>query len=411
MDDFRTTCARPTLKPGELLDRIPAATRRRQYFPGLFAFGLDYLGYFACSTAACLVPTWWGKSLCCLLGAFAIGGLFIVGHDAAHSSLVPSRRLNRLLARLAFLPAYVPLTTWRYNHNVLHHRFLRVRGRDPVWQPWSLEEYRSRPRWQRAGYYLLRTPFGLPIYWAIHNWMPRYLRSPRPLPPGDRAAFRFDRLCIVAFLVGMYAWLRFATRTAAGFDSAYWEPVGPLGIVGWVLVGEFLMWSWLIGFVDWLQHTHPRSIWFASSEQWDYTEANLRSTTHVLLPFGLNNVWHYILEHTAHHVDPRVPLYRLRRAQDALEQAFPDDVLVERLTPAYLWRLWQTCRLYDFDRRQWLDYDGSPTAPAQAAASTTPPEGLEKSGSAPRDAALHLPVFPELGVPTLSTSGRPGRLL
>jgi omega-6 fatty acid desaturase (delta-12 desaturase) len=365
MDDFQSTCARTPLKPVELLEQIPSATRDRRYVPGLFAFGLDYFGYFLGSLGVCLVPTWWGKSLSFVLAAFSIGGLFIVGHDAAHSSLVPSRRLNRLLARLAFLPAYVPLTTWRYNHNVLHHRFLRVRGCDPVWQPWSLDEFRRRSWWQRAGYYLLRTPLGLPFYWTIQNWMPRYLRSTRPLPPGERAAFRFDRLCIVVFLVAMYAFLRFATLVAATAGYQFVEPIGPAGIVGFVLVGEFLLWAGLIAFVDWVQHTHPRSIWFASPDEWDYAEANLRSTTHVLLPFGLNDVWHYVLEHTAHHVDPRVPLYRLRGAQDALEQAFPDDVLVERLTPAYLWRLWRTCRLYDFERRQWLDYDGTPTAPPQ----------------------------------------------
>jgi fatty acid desaturase len=98
MDDFQTACARPRLKAAELLQPIPSRTRRRSYLPGLFVFCLDYFGYFLGSIGACLVPTWWGKLLSSALAAFSIGGLFIVGHDAAHSSLVPSRRLNRLAA-------------------------------------------------------------------------------------------------------------------------------------------------------------------------------------------------------------------------------------------------------------------------------------------------------------------------
>jgi acyl-lipid omega-6 desaturase (Delta-12 desaturase) len=91
----------------------------------------------------------------------------------------------------------------------------------------------------------------------------------------------------------------------------------------------------------------------------------VRSTTHVVLPLGLNRLAYNILEHTAHHVDPRVPLYHLPGAQARLEEVYPEDVVVERLTPAYVLRILRTCRLYDYRRRQWLDYDGTPTSPSQ----------------------------------------------
>ena len=47
----------------------------------------------------------------------------------------------------------------------------------------------------------------------------------------------------------------------------------------------------------------------------------------------LNRLFHNILEHTAHHVDPRIPLYNLPDVQARLESVYPSDILVERLTP------------------------------------------------------------------------------
>ena len=83
-----------------------------------------------------------------------------------------------------------------------------------------------------------------------------------------------------------------------------------------------------------------------------------------------------LFEHTAHHVGPRVPLYHLPDAQDRLEAAYTADVPVERLTPGYVLGLMRTCRLYDYECRQWLDYDGTPTTPAQRPISTLRTSGV-----------------------------------
>ena len=77
---------------------------------------------------------------------------------------------------------------------------------------------------------------------------------------------------------------------------------------------------------------------------------------------GLNWLANNILEHNAHHVDPRVPFYNLPETQARLEACYPEEIQVERLTPGYVLWIFRTCRLYDYERRQWLDYDGTPTS-------------------------------------------------
>ena len=94
--------------------------------------------------------------------------------------------------------------------------------------------------------------------------------------------------------------------TALAAEWPWAEPVGPLGVFALGLALPYLGWTYSIGVVDLVHHTHPRAVWFQSRDDWDYYTTNLRSTTHMVLPFGLNRLTHAILDHTAHHVDPRL---------------------------------------------------------------------------------------------------------
>lgn len=345
----------------ELLAKIPHANRRRRYFPAIAVFATDYAGYLLCLAGTVVLPGWWLKAVCVLGAGLLIGGLYVIGHDAGHGTFVPGPRTNRWIARFAFFPAYAPLAAWFRAHVLLHHNFLRVRDRDMVWMPWTVEEYRSAPLWRRAWYRFLRTPIGLSCYWTVGNWVPYLLFPPRSEMGKRWRQNHLDRALVAAFAIGLFTALYGLSCLAAGWSWA--EPLGPVSIALLCLVVPYLIWTYMIGMVDLIQHTHPRAVWFASREDWDYYTANIRSTTHMVLPFGLGRLMHNILEHTAHHVDPRVPLYELPAAQAALEAAYPADVPVESLTPGYVLRLLRTCRLYDYDHRQWLDYDGTPTSP------------------------------------------------
>ena len=223
-------------------------------------------------------------------------------------------------------------------------------------------------------YRFLRTPIGLSSYWTTGNWIPYLLFPPGAGLGSRRPQFRFDRLLVLGFAAALFAALYALTRAAGGWSRA--EPVGPAGVALLGLVAPYLVWSYLVGLVDLVHHTHPRAICFSNRGEWDYYTANVRSTTHMVLPLGLNWLSHNIFEHTAHHVDPRVPLYHLPDAQDRLEAVYTADVPVERLTPGYVLGLMRTCRLYDYERRQWLDYDGTPTTPAQHPISTLPTSGV-----------------------------------
>jgi omega-6 fatty acid desaturase (delta-12 desaturase) len=88
----------------------------------------------------------------------------------------------------------------------------------------------------------------------------------------------------------------------------------------------------------------------------------LTSTANVRLPFGLDWLMHGIMEHNAHHVNPRIALFGLRRSQRLLTESHFNDVLSYRLN----WQLYKDCvmrcKLYDYANHRWLDWRGEVTA-------------------------------------------------
>jgi omega-6 fatty acid desaturase (delta-12 desaturase) len=68
------------------------------------------------------------------------------------------------------------------------------------------------------------------------------------------------------------------------------------------------------------------------------------------------------MEHTAHHVDMSIPLYKLCQAQDKLETMLPERIIVQPFSWRWYFETARHCKLYDFTRRCWTDYAGRATS-------------------------------------------------
>src|SRR5271166_5916802 len=132
-------------------------------------------------------------------------------------------------------------------------------------------------------------------------------------------------------------------------------------VVGVVL--PWLLWIWFMGFVSFIQHTHPRLAWYDRLDEWSFYHVQLKSTAHVVFPWPIGSVLHNIMEHAAHHLDPAIPLYELPRGQRLLEQKCPEHAVVIPWTPMDYFRTCAACKLYDFRRHCWTDFNGMQTTP------------------------------------------------
>ena len=85
-------------------------------------------------------------------------------------------------------------------------------------------------------------------------------------------------------------------------------------------------------------------------------------TVHLTFPWRIGSLMHHIMEHTAHHVDMSIPLYKLKAAQARIEELLPGRIVIQRFSWRWYFGTARRCKLYDFTRRCWTDFQGRATS-------------------------------------------------
>ena len=313
---------------------------------------LDVTLFVASLAAVIAARSPWLQALAGAATGIVISRLFILGHDACHQSFTRHRGLNRWLGRIVFLPSLTPYSLWEVGHNVVHHGYTNLKDFDFVWQPRSLSEFRALPKWKRGLERVYRSGWAPWLYYLVEIWWVRMFFPNRATMPTRRRVFTWDCLLVSAFAIAWAAGL----ATAATMTN---QPVAWLLTVGFAL--PFVVWNGMIGFVVYVHHTHPGVAWYADKAGWSASQPFVSTTVHLTFRSAMGTVLHHIMEHTAHHVDMGVPLYRLERAQAVLESRLPGAIVVQ----PFSWRWYadtaRRCKLYDFGARRWTDFDGCPS--------------------------------------------------
>jgi omega-6 fatty acid desaturase (delta-12 desaturase) len=134
-----------------------------------------------------------------------------------------------------------------------------------------------------------------------------------------------------------------------------------IAIVAGFLI-PFIVWNGMIGFVVYVHHTHPAIAWYNKKSEWLRAQPFVSTTVHLKFNFYVGTLVHHIMEHTAHHVDMSVPLYNLKAAQNRLEELMPNRIVVQSFSWRWYFDVARTCKLYDFENKAWLDFDGNKLA-------------------------------------------------
>ncbi|HEX8083753.1 MAG TPA: fatty acid desaturase [Solirubrobacteraceae bacterium] len=244
------------------------------------------------------VSAWLALALAPLSGGFLLR-TYIMFHDCAHGSFLPSKRANVWLGRALGFVVWTPYAKWKHDHAVHHATSgdLDRRGTGDV-MTWTVGEYRARPWRARLGYRLFRNPlvmFGLGPIWGL-------MIQPRRTGKSDRRRLRNSvHLTNAALLVavGGLIW-------AVGFPT-------------WLLVQFPAMFIaaaagvWLF----YVQHQFEDAYW-ENAGGWSYEHAALRGSSYLRLPQPLQWFSGNIGLHHVHHLSARVPNYHLQAAHDAV---------------------------------------------------------------------------------------------
>lgn len=243
--------------------------------------------------------------------------LFIIQHDCGHGAFFEHRAANTWLGRVLGVLTLTPYEYWKRNH-AIHHATsnnLDRRGIGDI-DTLTVEEYRARPLWNRFLYRLYRSP---PVMFVLG---PAYM------------FFLQHRLPIHQMRDGWGPWIStMATNGAIALMAA-----GMIWLVG---VGPFLMVHlpvmllaasigvWLF----YVQHQFEDVMW-ARGDSWAHSDAALRGSSYYDLPVLLHWITGNIGIHHIHHLNSRIPYYRL----PTVLRDYPELKKVGRLT------LWQSIR-------------------------------------------------------------------
>jgi omega-6 fatty acid desaturase (delta-12 desaturase) len=325
---------------------------RRNNLLALSVVALDLTVFLSASFMAVASTNILLKAIFAALAGTMTSTLFVLAHDASHGSLTTGYRLNRFLARLLFLPSLHNYTLWRIQHNRLHHRTPNVKGINS-WSPLSYQEYADLPQWKQILQRFYRCGAGFGVYYLIERWWKdKFIPSPRVGPRHRSRAWGDVGLLSSALLLWLCALFGLGREFGNGSGIA---------AIFWGFVIPFAIWNYLIGLTIFLHHTSPAVPWFDSVGSFT-THSDDELSVNVQYPRWYAWLSHNIMEHPAHHVNPLIPWYHLRSAQQRLIVLVGSRAQTATFGPRYLLSIVRTCKLYDYSTHQWLDFSGRPTS-------------------------------------------------
>lgn len=262
-------------------------------------------GFFCACGAMYLtagVSYWIALGLALVAAGFLVR-IFIIQHDCGHGSFFKSRRANHVLGSLCGLFTLTPYANWRRqhagHHGVWNNLDRRLSGADIYSSCLTVSEYRALSPWRRRWYRLTRHPFVAnilipPLVFLFLYRVP--FDTPRTWRRERRAVYMTD-LALFAVIGGLGILVGFERVAAVQLP---------------VMVLASIIGVWLFS----VQHRFEHTFW-ARHGEWRFTDAALLGSSHLRLPRLLQWFTGNIGLHHIHHLNPRIPNYRLQECHDS----------------------------------------------------------------------------------------------
>lgn len=320
----------PTANPIDAELRAAAASfarpsARQSVFQLATSFG-PFLASCAAMYAACAISPWLALALAVPTGAFMVR-VFIVQHDCGHGSFFRSRRANTMVGRLCSLCTFTPFASWSRQHAQHHAEWNNLdrgdRGSDIYSSCLTVRAYLALSRRERFVHRLVRHPlianFLLPpLVFVLLYRLP--FDTPRAWVR-ERRSVLLTNASLVALFVTLVLLLD-------------WRDVLLVHLS--IMVVASILGVWLFT----LQHRFPGAQWTGRGE-WRYVDAAMDGSSWLDLPPVLRWFTGNIGFHHVHHLNQRIPNYRLHEAHEAAQnvRAVPPLSLREGLAAPRL-TLW-----------------------------------------------------------------------
>lgn len=256
------------------------------------------------------------KLACSVFEGLLILRLFVIYHDQQHHAILPKSRLAEYLMRAFGMFALSSSSIWRSSHNHHHNHNSKLKGSHIGSFPiMTKAQFLNAPKGKRFGYLFVRHPltilFGYIFMFIYGMCLNPFFNNPKK---------HLD--CLVALIV----------HVAIGFGLVYF--FGWVGLLLAQTIPHFI--AFTIGtYLFYAQHNFP-GVSFNDNAGWTYEKAALESSSYMKTNRFMAWCTANIGYHHVHHLNSRIPFYRLPETVQALPEL--QNPKVTTLNPIEIFR-------------------------------------------------------------------------
>lgn len=225
---------------------------------------------------------------------------FIIYHDYNHFAILKNSKPAKFIMTVFGIFILAPITIWKrtHNHHHIHNSKLSANGIGSF-PLLDKKEFYKLDKKGKFRYLASRHPLTILLGYVslfIFDFnIKTFILSPKQ---------HWDSIIALLFHFGMAVLI----YNHGGFDALMISWIVPFIVAN--AVGSYLFYA---------QHNFPDAK-YVEKEEWDYTNAALQSTSYLKMNSLLNWFTGDIGFHHVHHLNHRIPFYRLREAMNAIPE-------------------------------------------------------------------------------------------
>ena len=256
---------------------------------------------------------------CSVFAGLLMLRMFVIYHDQQHHAILPRSRVAEILMQAYGILSLSPSSIWRSSHNHHHNHNSKLRGAHIGSFPIMTSEHFERTSGPRRFKYLfMRHPLTI-----LGGYVFIFLFGMCVYPFFNSPSKHYDSL--IAFVVHV---------VLAAVVIVF------LGIEAWMLTMllPYFIATALGSYLFYAQHNFP-GVTFSDHAGWTYEKAAMTSSSYMKMNALMAWVTANIGYHHVHHLNSRIPFYRLPEAMTALPEL--QRAKTTSLHPMEIWRCLQ----------------------------------------------------------------------
>ena len=247
-----------------------------------------------------LAPWWPLQAAFSVLSALLMVRAFITYHDYMHRAILVRSPIAWVLFRVYSAVTLTPPRAWKESHNYHHGHVGQLHDSGIGAFPVMTTEAWANASWlTKLNYRVTRHPITV-----LAGYVTVFLFSLTLLPFLKAPARNWDGLVVLAAHVGAIA----ALWVFGGFATAFFVMLLPITIAS--MLGSYLFFA---------QHSY-KDMKILPADRWSYHEAALESSSYMKLNKVMAWFTGNIGYHHVHHLNVRIPFYRLPDAMNAIPE-------------------------------------------------------------------------------------------